>query len=91
MSDKIINWDLDSFPLQDVLKCLEHQIIVERICRNQEKFNSEAENSGFIPVFFGWNETDETRGVLPCTFGNLETRFAWHMSRSVIQSKSSCY
>lgn len=39
MSDKIINWDLDSFPLQDVLKCLEHQIIVERICRNQEKFN----------------------------------------------------
>lgn len=44
MTDKIINWDLDCFPLQDVLKCLQHQIIVERICRNQEKFNSIVEN-----------------------------------------------
>lgn len=40
MSDKIINWDLDSLPLQDVLKRLQHQIVVKRICGNQEKFKS---------------------------------------------------
>lgn len=62
MSDKIINWDLDRFPLQDVLKCLEHQIIVKRICRNQEKFNYGDENSDFIPVFLARSVEWDTWG-----------------------------
>lgn len=35
MSDKIINWDLDSLPLQDLSKCLQHQVIVKGICREE--------------------------------------------------------
>lgn len=56
MSNKIINWDLDSLSLQDVLKCLQHQIVVKRICGKQEKFNSTVENSVLL-VRCAWRDT----------------------------------
>lgn len=36
MSDKIINWNLDSLPLQDLSECLHDQLIVKGIW-GQEK------------------------------------------------------
>lgn len=56
MSDKIINWDLDSLPLKDVLKCLQYQIVVKCICRNQEKFNYMVENSVLL-AGCAWRDT----------------------------------
>lgn len=31
MSDKVINWDLDSFPLKDLSQCLYDQLAVKGI------------------------------------------------------------
>lgn len=73
MIDKIINWDLDSLPLQNQSQCLHNQVIVEGIC-GEERGNAQswytAWHDKIIKLLKQPGVLQSTRGTLQRTFGN---------------------